>query len=87
MEHSLHQDLKLIKLMMPQHKYKYIVYTLWCTLGLGQIFVNNFLNNRQLLKIMGFSIAQGSSAHTQCVLEIENFMSCDMNLWSNGGST
>ena len=35
---------------------------------------------------MGFSTAQGSSAHTQCVLKIENVMSCDMSLWSKGGS-
>ena len=36
---------------------------------------------------MDFSTAQGSSVHTQCVLKIENFVSCDMNLCSNGGST
>ena len=29
---------------------------------------------------MGFSTAQGSSAHTQCVLKIENFVSYDMSL-------
>ena len=31
---------------------------------------------------MGFSTAQGSTytAHTQCVLKIENFVSCDMSL-------
>ena len=29
---------------------------------------------------MGFSTAQGSSVHTQCVLKIENSVSCDMNL-------
>ena len=28
---------------------------------------------------MGFSTAQGSSAHTQCVLKIENFVSRDMS--------
>ena len=31
---------------------------------------------------MGFSTAQGSSVHTQCVFKIENFVSCDMSLWS-----
>ena len=34
---------------------------------------------------MGFSTAQGSSAHSQCMLKIENFVSCEMSLWSNGG--
>ena len=29
---------------------------------------------------MGFSTAQGSTAHMQCVLKIENFVSCDMSL-------
>ena len=58
-------------------------------IGLGQIFVNNFLNNRSFLKKLnnGLSTARGSSAHTQCVLKVENFVSCDMSLWSNGGST
>ena len=36
---------------------------------------------------MGFSTAQGSSAHARCVLKIEIFVPCDMSLWSNGGST
>ena len=36
---------------------------------------------------MGFSTAQGSSAHAQIVLKLENFVPCDMSLLSNGGST
>ena len=35
---------------------------------------------------MGFSTAQGSTVHVQGMLEIENFVPCDMSLWSNGGA-
>ena len=36
---------------------------------------------------MGFSTTQGSTMHMQGMPKIENFVPCDMNLWSTGGST
>ena len=36
---------------------------------------------------MGVSTAQGKTMHMQGMPKIENFVPCDMNLWSNEGST
>jgi hypothetical protein len=55
----------------------------------GQIFSNNFLNNRQFLKRLnnGLFNCSRSTAHAHGVLKIENSVPCDMSLWSNGGNT
>ena len=57
--------------------------TLWLQrnmVGLGQIFVNNFLNNRQLLEEVeqwAFQLLK----EVVCIQnKIENFVSCDMSL-------
>ena len=56
-------------------------------LDLGQIFVNNFFN-RQLLEEVAFQLLKEVlHMHKVHVLKIENFVPCDMSLWSNGGST